>query len=234
MERTLQIDETKSETGEGKAIGIFARKQWSDERNARTEERRTHAKIAHPAAIFAHVVPRRGRRTSKTSRFEHWRVICNRSWRIHSLEFPGRLAMFRKLASFAAVVCLGLALPLAEANQKLQLNQLMIDKLRFSQLMLQAIALGEFPKIIANAEELVKLSRTSEWLANRTPKFELHSNAFQRAAETVIQKAKAKNLDGVVLAYQDLTMSCVRCHEYLRDVRDARAPMIDPRHFAQR
>ena len=142
--------------------------------------------------------------------------------------------MLRKLASILLVVYAGLVLPQAEATQKTRLNQLMIDKLRYSQLMFQAIALGDFPKIINNAEELVKLSQTAEWLANRTPKYELHSNMFQRAAETVIQKAKAKNIDGVVLAYQDLTMSCVRCHEYLRDVRDARAPMIDPREFARR
>lgn len=142
--------------------------------------------------------------------------------------------MLKKIASFALVVCLGLALPQAEGSQKGRLGQLMADKLRNSQILLQGIALSDFPKIISSAEELVKLSQTAEWLANRTPRYEVHSNAFQRAAETVIQKAKAKNIDGVVLAYQDLMMSCVRCHEYLREVRDARAPMIDPSAFAKR
>ncbi len=36
-----------------------------------------------------------------------------------------------------------------------------------------------------------------------------------------MRKAKDKNLDGVTLAYMDLTMSCVRCHQYVRDTRDA-------------
>lgn len=142
--------------------------------------------------------------------------------------------MIRKLASFLLILCVALALPKAEGTQKGRLNQLMIDKLRYSQLLLQGIALADFPKIISNAEELVKLSQTAEWLANRTPRYEVHSNAFQRAAEAVIQKAKAKNIDGVVLAYQDLTMSCVRCHEYLREVRDAQAPVIDPKVLTRR
>ena len=140
--------------------------------------------------------------------------------------------MFRTFTSIALTLLVALSLPVADGSQKGRLNQLMIDKLRFSQELLQGIALTDFPKIISSAEDLLKLSRTAEWLANNTPKYELHSNAFQRAAETVIQKAKAKNIDGVVLAYQDLTMSCVRCHQYLREVRDARGPAITPETFA--
>ena len=34
-------------------------------------------------------------------------------------------------------------------------------------------------------------------------------------------KAKAKNIEGVTLAYFEMTMSCVRCHTYVREIRDA-------------
>ncbi len=144
--------------------------------------------------------------------------------------------MFRTFASIALTFAVALFTAEAEGNQKGRLNQIMADKLRFSQDLLQGIALADYPKIIASAEELLKLSRTAEWLANMAPRYEGHSNTFQRAAETVIQKAKARNIDGVVLAYQDLTMSCVRCHQYLREVRDARAPSLTPDAvaFAQR
>jgi hypothetical protein len=39
-----------------------------------------------------------------------------------------------------------------------------------------------------------------------------------------------------VLAFQDLTMSCVRCHQYLREIRDARAPSVtvDPTALVRR
>jgi len=49
----------------------------------------------------------------------------------------------------------------------------------------------------------------------------MNSNDFRRAAETMIQQAKAKNTDGIALAYVDMTLSCVRCHKYVREVRMA-------------
>lgn len=115
-------------------------------------------------------------------------------------------------------------LPPAEGNQKGRLSQLMIDKLRSTQSLLQGIALSDFDRITKAAEELIKLSRTADWIAHKTPRYEVHSNEFVRAAEALITKAKARNLDGVVLGYMDLTSSCVRCHQYLREIRDAHGP----------
>jgi hypothetical protein len=145
-------------------------------------------------------------------------------------------SMLRTFVSTLMVIIVALSLPPAEGNQKGRLNQLMADKLRFSQGLLQGIALSDFPKIISNAQDLLALSKTAEWLANNSPKYLGHSDRFQLAAETLIEKAKDKNIDGVVLAFQDLTMSCVRCHKYLREVRDARAPFdaIDPTVLVRR
>jgi len=104
------------------------------------------------------------------------------------------------------------------------LKRLMVDKVRNAQKLLEALALANYDKIIRSAEELIQISKSTEWVVRRTPKYELHSNEFRRAAEVIVQKAKEKNLDGVALAYGDLTRSCVRCHQYVRDVRDASLP----------
>jgi cytochrome c556 len=98
---------------------------------------------------------------------------------------------------------------------------IMKEKLKSSQTMLEGIALADFKKVIASAEELIKLTKTEEWMVYKTPKYEMHSNEFRRAAENVIAKAKLKNIDGVTLAYFELTVSCVRCHTYVREIRDA-------------
>src|SRR5262245_44240273 len=73
-----------------------------------------------------------------------------------------------------------------------------------------------------SAEKLLQLTKTEEWFTYKTPRYQLYTNEFRRAAESLVASAKAKNLDGVTLAYLDLTMSCVRCHRYIREVRDAR------------
>jgi hypothetical protein len=111
-----------------------------------------------------------------------------------------------------------------EIYAQVRLQQLMIDKLQNAQKLLEGIALGKYDKIEKHANELIRISKTAEWLANRQPRYEVFSNEFQRAAEMIAKKAKEKNIDGVTLAYFDLTKSCVHCHQHLRDVRDARAP----------
>jgi hypothetical protein len=112
-----------------------------------------------------------------------------------------------------------------EVYAQVRLRQLMIDKLTYAQKLLEGIATAKFDKIEKSAEEMIRISKTEEWIAaHKGPRFENYSNEFQRAAETIVKKAKDKNIDGVTLAYFDLTMSCVRCHQYHREVRDARLP----------
>src|SRR6516165_1501127 len=80
--------------------------------------------------------------------------------------------------------------------------ELMRKKLKHSQLILEGVALGDFKKISENADELI-------------------SNQFRDNAGDLIKKAKDKNLDGAALAYVDLTLTCVKCHKYVREERGA-------------
>ena len=108
---------------------------------------------------------------------------------------------------------------------------LMQKKLQNAQKVLEGIALADFRKISTSAEELIQLSKTEEWHVLRTPRFELYSNEFRRAADNLIQKANDKNIDGAAYAYVELTLVCVRCHQHVREVRDARAPAPRPDEF---
>lgn len=120
------------------------------------------------------------------------------------------------------VVLLGLvlAIPSSSQDKKRDPDPLMVAKLHESQALLAALALGDFDKIKKTADALYKLSSEAQFKkARQTPEYELHANAFQRSAETIANKAKAKNLDGATLAYLDLTLTCVRCHQYTREVR---------------
>jgi hypothetical protein len=107
-------------------------------------------------------------------------------------------------------------------------DELMVAKLKHAKLLLEGIALADFKKIQRSAEELIQLSKTAEWRAVRSPRYEMYTNEFRRAGEAIVLKARAKNIDGVTLHYFEMTMSCVRCHEYLREVRDARLPGPSP------
>jgi len=124
------------------------------------------------------------------------------------------------LLSVLLVIPVGIAPDRGEAQGKEGLSKLMASKLKNSQRVLEGLAMASFDKITRAAEELIQLTKTEQWLVHKTPRYEVHSNEFRSAAETVVRKARAKNLDGAALAYFDMTMSCLRCHQYVRELRD--------------
>ena len=121
---------------------------------------------------------------------------------------------------------------MSSAQRPAALDKLMAKKLDSSKALFEGIALANYKKISTSADQLVQLSRQDEWFVIKTPRYENYSNEFRRAAETISQKAAEKNIDGVTLGYFDLTLSCVRCHKYVREVRDARAPGLPRDAFA--
>lgn len=114
-----------------------------------------------------------------------------------------------------------LALPVDAGNVEVQdkVREVMMKKLQHAQKVLEGIALNDFERIVKNGDDLIDLSKQAEWRALKTPQYELHSNEFRRSAETLVKAAREKNLDGATLAYVELTMNCVRCHKYVREVR---------------
>ena len=109
-------------------------------------------------------------------------------------------------------------------------HELMRAKLKHAQAVLEGLALGDFKTIAAAADELVRVSQAAEFLnAYKSREYEIQINIFRRAAETVSKKAKDRNLDGVTLAYVDMTMTCLKCHQHTRDPKaDARLPVPMP------
>jgi hypothetical protein len=106
---------------------------------------------------------------------------------------------------------------------------LMKKKLQHSQNALEGIALNNFDAIAANARELIQISKAVEWRALKSPQYEIFSNDFRRAADTMMIAAKEKNLDGAALAYVDLTLTCVRCHKHVREARQTNVDDTDAR-----
>src|SRR5215207_11396899 len=105
-----------------------------------------------------------------------------------------------------------------ERKKKREPDPLMAAKLKESQTLLEGLTLNDLAKVQASAEKLVEISKTAQLRkALNTPQYDLHANTFQRSAETVIEKAKAKNIDGATLAYVEMTVTCVRCHQHTRE-----------------
>jgi hypothetical protein len=104
-------------------------------------------------------------------------------------------------------------------------KELMHKKLVGSQKILEGITLNDFKTIMRNADDLIDISKQTEWRVLKTPQYEVHSNEFRRNAENLIKNSKDKNLDAAALSYVELTLTCVRCHKYVREERMVR---LDP------
>ncbi|MCS6976000.1 MAG: hypothetical protein NZM31_03175 [Gemmatales bacterium] len=130
-------------------------------------------------------------------------------------HFAGLLAAGIVAATFAA-------LGQADDPQRGR-DIIMQQKLGHAQKVLEGLAIKDFALIEKHADELGVLSKRAEWLVLKTPEYTRHSDDFRRQCETMSRMAKEKNLDGCALAYVQMTMTCVNCHKYVREVRIAQA-----------
>lgn len=106
-------------------------------------------------------------------------------------------------------------------------KQLMAAKLKESQTILEGIALNDPDKVAAAADELVRVTKANDFLnAYKGEEYLYQLKTFRRAAEAVSKKARDKNTDGVMVAYNALTLSCLTCHQAMRDKQfDAKLPI---------
>ncbi len=137
----------------------------------------------------------------------------------------------RRLTALVAVLAMAALLPVLSGEPwdqgrplqptKDKVKNLLVQKLKHAHKVLEGIALGDYEMIAHHADELVLISKQAEWMAVRSPRYEIYSNEFRQAAEELIGHAKKRKLEAATLSYMEMTMSCVRCHKYLREVRDA-------------
>jgi hypothetical protein len=92
-------------------------------------------------------------------------------------------------------------------------------KLAHAQKALEALALNDFDSLGRSATGLIDASRDASFQVLKTKRYELYSDDFRQAAERLQKHAKASNTDAAALAYVDLTLTCVKCHQHVREER---------------
>ena len=94
-------------------------------------------------------------------------------------------------------------------------------KLEYSKSVLEGLTLENYETISKNAKALKRLSEAAEWEVSTIPNatdYVVFTSEFQRLTDELAQRAKDKNIDGATLAYLRLTMNCVNCHKYVRQM----------------
>jgi hypothetical protein len=117
-------------------------------------------------------------------------------------------------------VCL--VLGQAQTTKVNDVSAYMRAKLTHSQKVLEGLTVEDLPLVAKHAQDLSLLSLATNWEVLQTEEYSQRSQEFQRTAGALREAAKKKNLDGAALAYVELTMKCIDCHKYVRNVRMAK------------
>jgi cytochrome c556 len=121
--------------------------------------------------------------------------------------------------SICAVVglcfCLGAAW---QDDDKVQANnqRFMLAKMKSAKAIVEGLALENFDTLQESAQNLILISNESAWNVFQSEEYLKMSTEFRGSADRLRKAAEEKNVDAATLAYFEMTMSCVRCHKYVR------------------
>jgi hypothetical protein len=90
-------------------------------------------------------------------------------------------------------------------------------KLEPAKSILEGIAVGDFQSVRKNTEQIRLLTLDEKWMYVQSEKYREHTKNFERSLNLLKRMCDEKDMDGVTLAYMQVTMRCVECHRTLRD-----------------
>jgi hypothetical protein len=95
----------------------------------------------------------------------------------------------------------------------------MTRKLEHTQKVLAGLTRGDFALIKKHAQAMQVLSYLEQWDRADLPEYRRQLRYFDEANKELIRHANNKNLQGATIAYSLLTVSCVHCHNVVRDAK---------------
>ncbi len=95
----------------------------------------------------------------------------------------------------------------------------MKQKLELSQNILAGLTKGDFEAVELNAQRMNIVNYLEKWAAADKPEYvdyKRQLSYFEMANREILRQSRAKNVEGATLAYNQLTVSCVQCHQIVR------------------
>jgi hypothetical protein len=98
-------------------------------------------------------------------------------------------------------------------------GKIMRQKLELSQQILEGVTTEDYRKITDATAPLIALTHRADWTTIDRPEYLGFSMEFRRTIEQLADAARRQSPDGVALGYVQMTMACVQCHRFVRDIR---------------
>ncbi len=90
-------------------------------------------------------------------------------------------------------------------------------KLGATQKILEGMTRGDYELVEKHAKAMQSVGHLEGWMRSDLPEYKAQLRAFDHANGALVRAAQDRNLDGVTIAYAQLTISCVQCHKVVRD-----------------
>ena len=103
------------------------------------------------------------------------------------------------------------------AEEERPFNFWMDTKLHESQAIFAALTQADFPAIVKSTDGLKGLTKIEGFVRRRSEEYRTQLRSFEFAVKEMNKQAKAENIEGVVLGFNQMTLSCVHCHKQLRN-----------------
>ncbi len=112
--------------------------------------------------------------------------------------------------------------PKKKVDEDVRIDDLMDSKLRYSEKILTGLVTHDFKLIGKSAESMknIGLRHPKKDLEKKSDDGEVYEHfrmEFMRQAARLEEEAKKENLAGAAYFAQNLTATCIACHDYIRD-----------------
>jgi hypothetical protein len=101
-------------------------------------------------------------------------------------------------------------------------NAWMLAKLTGSQNILAHLTRGDIGAVATDARRMQVMTYLEQWLTaseiEELSEYRGQLNAFEFSTKELIRHAEDGNVNGALDAYVDMTRTCVKCHQLIRDV----------------
>ncbi len=105
-----------------------------------------------------------------------------------------------------------------EKPKKPVLARFMRKKLDASNKVLEGLMTDDFEMIEKASNDLLKISMQERWRISADPTYARFSREYRNTINKLKAKAKKGSTDGTALAWMDVSMSCIECHDWVRNM----------------
>lgn len=91
-------------------------------------------------------------------------------------------------------------------------------KLQASTSILEGLCTEDMRLVRTGCDQLLKMSLEERWRVSGDSAYRRYSREFQDAVTELQQEAADEDLHGTCLAWVNVTMKCLKCHEWVRTV----------------